>query len=99
MSGKPGPGDVARAHAIVTGVVQGVCFRAETRGEAERLGVTGWVRNRSDGSVELVAEGPRTSVEALIAWCRHGPEYARVEDVEVRWETPNGEFLRFGISR
>jgi acylphosphatase len=49
--------------------------------------------------VELVAEGLRASVEALIAWCRHGPEYASVEDVEVRWEAHKGEFSRFGISR
>ena len=99
MSGKTGPGDLARARAVVTGIVQGVCFRAETRYEAERLGVTGWVRNRDDGAVELVAEGPRVSVEELISWCRHGPEYARVDDVEVRWEEPKGEFGRFGISR
>jgi acylphosphatase len=98
-AGKAGPGDPARIHAVVTGIVQGVCFRAETRYEAERLGVTGWVRNRADGSVELVAEGLRASVEALIAWCRHGPEYASVEDVEVRWEAHKGEFSRFGISR
>lgn len=99
MSAKPGQAELARARAVVTGIVQGVCFRAETRYEAERLGVTGWVRNRADGSVELVAEGPRASVEELLAWCRRGPEYARVEDVEVRWEEPRGEFTRFGISR
>ncbi len=102
QAGRPqgrAPGDWVRAHAVVSGFVQGVCYRAETRYEAEGLAVTGWVRNRSDGTVELVAEGPRENVEKLIAWCRRGPEYARVEDVEVKWEKATGEFSRFGISR
>jgi acylphosphatase len=95
----PGPGDAVRARAVITGIVQGVCYRAETRYEAERLGVAGWVRNRDDGAVELVAEGLREEVERLLEWCRRGPEYARVDDVRVEWEEPRGDCTRFGISR
>jgi len=96
----PGPasGDV-RAHAIISGIVQGVCFRAETRHVAQTLGVGGWVRNRDDGSVELMAEGSREIVESLLEWCRRGPPHARVDSVDVTWETPGGEFIGFGISR
>ncbi len=99
-SRKPGqpPGRV-RARAVVSGRVQGVCFRAETRSEAERLGVTGWVRNRSDGNVEVLAEGSRRDVERLLEWCRKGPAYARVDGVDVTWEEAAGDFTRFAISR
>ena len=92
------PEGMARARAIVEGIVQGVCFRAETRRQAESLGLTGWVRNLPDGRVELVAEGRRDAVDRLLAWCHRGPEYSRVDDVQVSWEAPAGEFLRFGIS-
>jgi len=98
-SGASVPAGGARAHAIIAGVVQGVCFRAETRAEAQRLRVAGWVMNRADGSVELVAEGPRSAVESLIEWCRRGPPMARVASVEARWEKPTGEFSGFGIAR
>ena len=75
-----------RAHVIVRGKVQGVWFRVFTRDEAQVRGVSGWVRNRPDGSVEMVAQGDRPAVEALIAWCRQGPPRARVEQVAVAWE-------------
>ncbi len=65
----------------VTGVVQGVFFRAETQRKARELGVTGWVRNCEDGSVEVHAEGLKASITALEEWCRKGPERAKVEDV------------------
>ena len=73
------------------GRVQGVFFRAATRERARSLDVAGWVRNRPDGSVEAVFEGPRERVESLVAWCRRGPAGAHVEDVDVRWEPPAGE--------
>lgn len=68
----------------VTGRVQGVSYRAATQQEAERLGVTGWVRNEPDGSVAAHLEGDVGAVDALVAWCRRGPTGSRVRDVAVR---------------
>lgn len=86
-----------RAHAIIRGRVQGVCFRLETRDAARQQGVNGWVRNRPDGSVEALIEGERDSVEAVLAWCRRGPTISEVTDLSVSWETYSGEFSRFEI--
>lgn len=72
-----------RVRAIVTGIVQGVGYRASTAHEAQRLQLAGWVRNLPDGSVELEAEGPDDIVDALITWCRRGPTHAEVDDVVV----------------
>lgn len=72
-----------RVHAIVSGRVQGVSYRASTATEARRLRLTGWVRNRSDGTVELEAEGNDTQVAALLDWCRRGPALAEVTGVAV----------------
>ncbi|HTE51470.1 MAG TPA: acylphosphatase [Kofleriaceae bacterium] len=74
-----------RARARVSGLVQGVCYRASTCDRAAELGVAGWVRNCPDGSVELEAEGPAGRVESLLAWCGRGPPGARVTGVEVEW--------------
>lgn len=68
----------------VTGRVQGVSFRAETQHQAERLGVSGWVRNESDGSVRGHFEGGDDAVDRLVDWCRTGPPGAHVRDVTVR---------------
>ena len=70
-------------HLIISGRVQGVNFRESMRYEAERLGVTGWVRNRRDGSVEAVVDGDPSGVEAIIAWARRGPRAGLVASVEV----------------
>lgn len=72
-----------RIAAIVTGRVQGVAYRASTIFEARRIGVTGWVRNRADGSVELEAQGTPAQIDALIAWCHVGPPAAQVANVAV----------------
>lgn len=88
----------ARAHIIVTGIVQGVFFRVETKRAAERIGVTGWVRNRPEGTVEAVFEGDREKVEAAVDWCRKGPPSGRVEDVRVTWEPFQGEGSGFDIT-
>ena len=86
-----------RAHVIVSGRVQGVFFRAETRRAAERLGVHGWVRNRADGSVEALFEGQQATVNDAIAWCHHGSPMARVSGVQVTWETYRGDLDGFTI--
>lgn len=75
-------GSVAR-RIVVRGRVQGVAFRAWTKAHADALHLSGWVRNRLDGSVEILAIGPQSSVEALIARCHEGPSAARVEAVDV----------------
>lgn len=85
MVGMPSAVDIR-----VTGRVQGVSFRFHTEQEAERLGLTGWVRNEPDGSVALHAEGEADAVQALVDWCHRGPSYARVERVEVTPGTVTG---------
>ena len=87
-----------RVHLEIRGRVQGVFFRAETVDQAVGLGLVGWVRNRRDGSVEVVAEGERALLEQLIAWCWKGPALARVSQVEVEWMEPTGEFHEFRVA-
>lgn len=89
--------EIARVRVIVTGRVQGVFFRESTRRKANELGLCGWVRNLPEGSVEWVAEGEKSRVHSLVAWCDHGgPLMARVDHVEII-EPPEGplgpEFL------
>ena len=79
-----------RARVIVHGLVQGVCFRAATRTAAAREGVSGWVRNRADGAVEAVFEGPPAAVQRMVEFTRRGPEKAWVERLECTAETPEG---------
>lgn len=94
---KPSKEEQVRLHAIVHGIVQGVNFRYYTRLRAEALGLSGWVANRSDGTVEVVAEGPRSAVETLLDFLQKGPPAARVDYVETYWERPTGEFRGFRI--
>jgi len=86
-----------RAHVFISGLVQGVFFRAETQTRARRLGVTGWVRNLWDGRVEAVFEGEEEAVERMVSWCHRGPPGARVENVEVTYEDYTGEYDTFSI--
>ena len=86
-----------RISVIVHGRVQGVAFRHHTCCRALDLGVTGWVRNLPDGSVEGVFEGDEVRVNALVDWCRQGPPASRVDRVEVRKAACNGEFGDFSI--
>ena len=79
-----------REHVFVSGTVQGVSFRANTRRKARTQGVDGWVKNLDDGRVEAVFEGPDAAVESMIEWCHEGPAAARVVDVEIREEEPEG---------
>ena len=85
----------SRIHIFVYGDVHGVFFRANTTSTAKQLGVTGFVRNRSDGSVEVIAEGEKEKLEKLLEYCHHGPEAATVEKVKSEWEEYKGEFSDF----
>jgi acylphosphatase len=80
-----------RARVVVTGVVQGVFFRTETRDRARSLSVAGWIRNVPDGTVEAAFEGDDERVDSMVEWCRRGPSGASVENVEVEWIEPEGE--------
>ncbi|HEX8698727.1 MAG TPA: acylphosphatase [Myxococcaceae bacterium] len=86
-----------RVSLRIRGKVQGVFFRESTRQEATRLGLTGWVRNRTDGSVEAVAEGESAVLEDFIRWCHQGPATARVSDVVRSDSEPTGEFRTFTV--
>lgn len=87
----------ARVRMVVSGRVQGVFFRGAAAAEARALGVSGYAHNRADGTVELVAEGERATLERLAAWARRGPRSARVEEVAIEWSDLRGEFVDFTI--
>jgi acylphosphatase len=90
-------GDTEQLHAVVHGRVQGVNFRAATQSQAQRLGLVGWVRNRDDGSVELVAEGPRAALERLVKYLHQGPPAARVSGVDTEFHSASQDLRRFDI--
>ena len=87
----------ARAHVVISGRVQGVFYRMETKRAAGEFGVFGWVKNQRDGTVEAVFEGEHDRVEAIVEWCRQGPPNAVVADVTVNWDDYTGEFKGFDI--
>ncbi len=87
-----------RAHIYVTGKVQGVFFRQNTKRQAQSREVCGWVSNLPDGRVEAVFEGEEESVKKVVDYCRHGPSFAKVENVEVAYEDYKGEFSNFSIT-
>ena len=89
----------SRVRLLIEGRVQGVFFRASAVEQATRLGVKGWIRNRRDGSVELLAEGENSAVGALVAWCHQGQPRARVERVHVERQDYQGEFRAFNAVR
>jgi len=89
--------NLKRIRIIVSGQVQGVFFRSRTQEVAEKLGLVGLVRNTIDGGVEIVAEGEKEKLDELIAWCKKGPLFARVENIKVDWQAPTGEFSSFEI--
>ncbi|MBW2128843.1 MAG: acylphosphatase [Deltaproteobacteria bacterium] len=86
-----------RIRLVIEGRVQGVWFRDSTRRKAEALGVWGWVRNRPDGTVEVLAEGEAEKVRELVSWCHRGPSHARVTRVHETEEPWQGEFDTFDI--
>ena len=87
----------ARVNIFVSGLVQGVFFRSETKAKAKELGLFGWVRNLADGRVEILAEGEKEKLEKLIEWAKRGPELAKVDDLEINWQEYQGEFKDFEI--
>ena len=86
-----------RVRVVVRGRVQGVWFRDSCRDQARALGVSGWVRNNGDGSVEGEFEGPRAAVDRLVDWCRSGPPRARVDETQVTSLAPVGDGARGGF--
>src|SRR5512147_1314847 len=92
--------ETVRAHVWVRGRVQGVGFRAPVEYSARQIGgLTGWVRNVGDDTVEAIAEGERLQVDRFIQLMKDGPSAARVFESKVEWETPAGEFIQFGVRR
>lgn len=87
---------MSQVYIRVSGYVQGVFFRAETRTFAQSLGLTGFVRN-TNNDVEITAQGKKENLEKLIQWCRKGSPRAKVEKVEIRWEKPQETFSDFVI--
>ena len=88
-----------RVHIVVSGKVQGVCFRVSTLEIAQSLNLRGFVKNLPDGTVEIEAEGSRISLEDLAQWCRHGPPQATVDHVAVTWSAASEQFRTFTIER
>ena len=86
-----------RKRLIIEGRVQGVWFRDSTRREAVSLGLSGWVRNRRDGNVEALIEGPQEAVDQLVSWCRNGPPAATVTRVHEEQKAWQGDFNSFDI--
>ena len=87
--------EIVRAHIKVRGRVQGVGFRAYVQQAGAQIGVTGWVRNVGWNEVEAVAEGPKAKIELFVEAVKRGPSVSRVDESEVDWETPSGEFRSF----
>lgn len=75
----------------IYGLVQGVSFRYYTREEAQKLNLSGWVKNEPDGSVTIVAEGEEKNLKKLINWAKSGPSFAQTEDIKIQWQEPQGE--------
>jgi len=86
-----------RMHAFVSGLVQGVFFRSETRRVAKNLNVKGWIRNLSDGRVEVLAEGEKENIDKLIEFLKVGPSAATVDKVDIKTESFKNEFNDFEI--
>ena len=89
------PASKKALHLVIHGRVQGVYFRDSMRREAQKLGIAGWVRNRSDGTVEAVVQGEPADLDAIVRWAHHGPEYAHVGRVEI--EPHEGGYTNFEV--
>ncbi len=87
-----------RSHLVVRGRVQGAYFRATAQRAARQHALSGWVKNRPDGALEIVAEGEEDDVKDFLAWSHAGPSTARVDTVDVRWRSYTGEYTDFRIT-
>lgn len=85
-------------HLIIKGRVQGVYYRASAKEAADKLGITGWVKNTPDGNVEILAQGSDEAIDKFIDWCKQGPEHAIVKEVVIS-KAPDGAFEGFEIVR
>ena len=88
---------MSRVHVIISGDVQGVGFRAWAMHLAKELHLVGWVTNREDDTVEVVAEGEKLDLVDFANQCHKGPELAAVKTVDIQWEKPTGEFMSFEV--
>ncbi|MGX2040078.1 acylphosphatase [Methylocaldum sp. MU1018] len=88
-----------RVHVFVSGLVQGVFFRAATCERALALGINGWVRNLPDGRVEILAEGASDRIAEFLNWCANGPPRAKVDFLDVIEEMPTADFTTFEVRR
>jgi acylphosphatase len=91
--------EMRRANLIITGIVQGVFYRASTLEMAQSLSIKGWVCNLPEGGVEIEAEGTQGALEQLADWCQEGPPSADVKTIDIRWMDYRGEFETFKITR
>jgi acylphosphatase len=87
----------SKVHVIISGRVQGVWFRSSIKDKAEQLGITGWVKNTSDGNVEALFEGDEKIIKEMLEWCDHGPPLAKVDNVEVEKQPVSDEFDQFSF--
>ena len=87
-----------RARVVISGRVQGVFFRLETKRAAEKYGVFGWVKNQRDGTVAALFEGSKENVDSMLEWCKQGPPLAKVQSVDVEWGDYKSEFNGFEVT-
>jgi acylphosphatase len=91
------PVEIVRAHVHISGIVQGVSYRASTQAEAQKRGLVGWVKNLPDGRVEALVQGPKDKVDELLRWCKRGPSAAKVDAVDVAWEAVTEAIATFEV--
>lgn len=86
-----------QAKLTIMGKVQGVFFRSEAQKKAEQLGVSGWVKNNSDGTVSALAQGHQEALQEFVSWCQEGPPLASVKDIDIAFEPIDEKFEGFYI--
>tara|TARA_B100000959_G_C14949515_1_gene611311 strand:- start:915 stop:1196 length:282 start_codon:yes stop_codon:yes gene_type:complete len=86
-----------RVHVYISGKVQGVFFRSYTKDKAQKEGLNGWVKNLTDGRVEIVLEGNKEKCEEMLQWCHKGSPSSKVENVEIYWDKPTNNYKHFNV--